>query len=114
MAETVEYSVDNNSSFPAEDYLQRYNDPLSDPQGVHEEFLKAYHRFYQQCPPEITSSSAVLLEFGGGPTVHSLISAAPHIKEVVFSEFAEKNRVEVLKWKNKENGCECIHILKCT
>ena len=102
----VEYDVDANRSFPAKEYLKRYLDPRADPQGVHEEFLKAYHHFYSNYQHGLDSSTALLLEFGGGPTMHTLISACPHVKEFTFTEYSELNRAEVLKWKNEEKDCK--------
>ena len=43
-----------------------------------------------------------MLEFGGGPTIYPLISAAPFVSEIIFSDYAEANRKEVTMWKNKE------------
>ncbi len=39
-----------------------------------------------------------VLEFGGGPTLYSLISAASKVTEIHFSEYLKHNRHEIRKW----------------
>ncbi len=102
----VQYSDDENTSFPAKQYLKRYIDPRADPQGVHEQYLKAYHRFYSKYSQYLNKETSQALEFGGGPTVYPMISAAPHVKEFTFTEYALSNRTEVEKWRNEEKDCE--------
>jgi hypothetical protein len=45
-----------------------------------------------------------LLEFGGGPTLYQLISAAPKVKEIHFSDYLESNLEEVRKWAYREGN----------
>ena len=42
-----------------------------------------------------------VLEFGGGPIIADLIPAAPYAEEIIFAEYSEKNREEVVKWLQK-------------
>ncbi|XP_021367188.1 nicotinamide N-methyltransferase-like isoform X2 [Mizuhopecten yessoensis] len=39
-----------------------------------------------------------LLDVGTGPTVHSIISAAPHVENIDLSDYAEKNRKYLQAW----------------
>ena len=45
-----------------------------------------------------------LLEFGGGPSLYALISAAKHVDKIVFAEYAENNRREVEMWVEGKTG----------
>lgn len=44
------------------------------------------------------SRSSILLEIGGGPTIYQLITIAPLVKEIHFSDFLNKNLDEVRYW----------------
>jgi hypothetical protein len=48
---------------------------------------------YQDLPP-----GGVLLDFGGGPTIYPLISAASRVAEIHFSDYLEANLEEVRRW----------------
>lgn len=48
---------------------------------------------YQDLPP-----GGLLLDFGGGPTIYPLISAASRVEEIHFSDFLDANLEEVRKW----------------
>ena len=45
-----------------------------------------------------------MLEFGGGPVIDNLISAAPYVREIVFAAYAENERKEVELWKDNKQG----------
>ena len=45
-----------------------------------------------------------MLEFGGGPCIHTLISASPFVRKIVFAEFTEANRKEVEAWQKRESS----------
>ena len=68
--------------------------------AYHEFVLTHLHNFYQAYQPPV--GGAKVLEFGGGPAVCSLISAAPKCKEIVFGEFREDNREHVNLWLKKD------------
>ena len=90
-------------SFRARDYLEgRYGQATDDVRGVVSFYLKRYHGFYQKYGSELDASSARLLEFGGGPTIYPLISAAPFISEATFTDYAEANLKEVQLWRDKD------------
>ena len=63
--------------------------------------LCCYHEFYRKYGSDLDVESARVLEFGGGPCIFPLISAASHVKEIVFSEYLESCREEVKLWKDK-------------
>ena len=46
-----------------------------------------------------------MLEFGGGPCIHTLVSAAPYVSEIVFADYAEDNLREVKLWRDKDRTC---------
>ncbi|CAL8363337.1 unnamed protein product [Lota lota] len=45
-----------------------------------------------------------LIEVGTGPTLHTVLSACAHYKEMVLSDYAEVNRRELEKWLRSEEG----------
>ncbi len=100
--ETV-YNADANTLFPSKEYLKRFIDPTADPMKVHSKFLKAWHDFYQKYANGTTDSKS-LLEFGGGPTLHSLISACWHVGSITFADYAESNRNEIILWKDTKQN----------
>ena len=84
-------------------FWTEYLSQIYDGVDVYHEFvLKHLHNFYQAYQPPV--GGAKVLEFGGGPAVSSLISAAPKCKEIVFGEFSEDNREHVNLWLNKNNS----------
>ena len=94
-----QYDATSNSNFQAMPYLkQYYASPKTDPTQTQIFVLKEFHSFYEKYAPHDSKSS--LLEFGGGPALYSLISAAKHIGSITFSEYAELNRNEVLQWRD--------------
>lgn len=46
-----------------------------------------------------------LIDIGTGPSIHSLISASQHFKDIVVSDYTDSNRQEIKKWLNNEEGC---------
>ncbi len=102
---TCPYNSSANSSFPSKEYLKRFSDPTIDPMQVHVKFLKAWHDFYEKYLGKM-EKPVHLLEFGGGPTIHSLITAAKHVETVTFADYAASNRNEIVMWKGKIEGCK--------
>ena len=64
-------------------------------------YLQVYHQFFSLIRGERDPETVRMLEFAGGPSVFSLISAAPCVKEIVFSEFLDTNRAELQLWLDK-------------
>ena len=50
------------------------------------------------------NKTARLLEFGGGPVITSLISAAPYVEQITFAAYAESERREIELWKHEKEG----------
>ena len=92
---------DYDNFFDARSYLRSR---FSFPKGVvsNEEYqafdIRCYHDFYQKY--RLDPETARVLEFGGGPCIFPLISAAPHVKEIVFAEYLKGCRNEVQLWKD--------------
>ena len=63
-------------------------------------YRRCFHEFYQKYHTQWDTTTTRLLEFGGGPSIVPLISAAPFVSEIVFAEYAESNRREVQLWKD--------------
>ena len=63
--------------------------------------MPCYHNFYQQFHKEWDTSTARLLDLGGGPCIHCYISATPYVSEIYHSDYVESCCDEVLMWKNK-------------
>ena len=85
--------------------MQRFSAPegiIDKERGVQPFYLKVIHDFYSDYHHNWKPETARLLEFGGGPCIYPLISAAPHVSEIVFAEYAEEGRKEVELWKNND------------
>ena len=80
---------------------RRFTDPYDKERGIQPFYLKSLHDFYVKYSGNWDSQSAKLLEFGGGPVIYSLISAAPYVASIVHSDYSESNLQEVRWWKDK-------------
>ena len=96
-----EYSHEFYAAFPAKAYLERFKDPKTDPTKTQMHFLKGFHSFYEEYISS-RGDSLSLLEFGGGPTLFTLISAAKHVESITYAEYAETNRNEIQMWKDEK------------
>ena len=97
---TVGARVDDYSRFDAAHYIRTR---FPDPDETRTQFyLRHFHEFYQQYHTQWDHTGARLLEFGGGPIIIPLISAAPFVSEIVFSEYADSCRNEVQLWKDND------------
>ena len=104
MANSEGYESVTYQNFVAKVYLtRRFMDPTDKERGVQPFYLESFHKFYTSTfPTEWDASTARLLEFGGGPAIYPLISAATHVSEVVFSDYAQSSLDEVSLWKNND------------
>ena len=95
------------SDFPTKGFLMtRFKSPHADSASTKQlEFLKILHDFYEHIVK--ANKPLLLLEFGGGPALYTLISAAKHVDKIVFAEYAESNRREVEMWVEGKTGSEC-------
>ena len=64
--------------------------------------LRCVHNFYEMFHNNWDNSNASLLEFGAGPYLHTMISAAPYVSKIYHTDFLEECRREVILWKNKD------------
>lgn len=102
----MKYDPEHCKSYKSKEYLERYVDPTKDPMNTHVKFLEAWHYFYKKYIAGDLRKTANLLEFGGGPTLYSLITASQHVENISFAEYAEPNRNEIIWWMDKRDGCE--------
>lgn len=103
--ESLPYDKDANFNFDSKAYLQRFADP-QEALGNQVQFLECWHLFYEEHGKDLDPSKAHLLEFGGGPTIWSLISATPNFCDITFADFAQSNRAEVEMWRDNKPGCK--------
>lgn len=80
---------------------RRFSDPYDRERGIQPFYLNSLHDFYAKHSHNWDSNSAKLLEFGGGPVIYSLITAAPHVASIVHSDYAENNLKQVLLWRDR-------------
>ena len=78
------------------------NGVIDEERGVQPFYLESIHEFYRDYHSNWNPETARLLEFGGGPCIYPLISAAPYVRGIVFAEYAEEGRREVELWKNDD------------
>src|SRR3990167_5607273 len=78
-------------TFSPRDYLNEYYTHIG---SENLSLLKFFVKVYKKTP-----KNALLLEFGGGPTIYALISATNIVKEIHFADFLKKNLNEVKLWK---------------
>jgi hypothetical protein len=76
-------------------YLAEY---YSEIQKEDQHHLRCLVKAYADVTGDLT-----LLEFGGGPTLYQLMSAAAKVKEIHFSDYLESNLMEVRKWVNRDS-----------
>ena len=89
------------TTFNASSYLnERFTDPEDKQRGVHPFLLKCIHEFYETFGSKWNTENAKLLEFGGGPTLYTLISAAPFVADITFSDYASTNLKAVEMWRD--------------
>ena len=86
----------NTDKFNARSYLEAR---FAKPNEFRSEFyLRGFHGFYQQYHSEWDAKTARVLEFSGGPCLHTLISAAPYVSDILFTDYAEDNLQEIKLW----------------
>ena len=82
-------------------YLQRrFCDPEDKERGVQPFYLESIHKFYAEHHSKWDPTTARLLEYGGGPVIYPLISAAPYIAEITFSDYAQDSLEAVTLWRD--------------
>jgi hypothetical protein len=84
------HQTDNNGDFNPRAYLAQFYEGEVDPGN------KALLRFYAKVYKDLGGRS--LLEFGGGPTIYSLITAAHTASWIHFCDYNDECLSEVKKW----------------
>ncbi|XP_068120040.1 nicotinamide N-methyltransferase-like [Hyperolius riggenbachi] len=100
------------SDFTEADYYQRHFDPKA--------YLKTYYRFSGHSVgdeylrfvlkhlAEIFTSGKVtgetLIDIGTGPTIYNLLSACEAFKNIILTDFADRNREELNTWLTNQPG----------
>lgn len=98
--EDLKYMTDYHTLFDTQSYL----DSLSNPWWPYVEIrLNWQNRFWSTFHTS-SKEGVTVLEFGGGPNVANVISAAANVKHIVFSEYTETNRNAVNSWIKGEPG----------
>lgn len=79
-------------SFDPQHYLKHYYSKIGPENfALLEFFVKAF---------KDVKNNPILLEFGGGPTIYQLISAAPKVRAIHFADYLNKNLNEVKLWNS--------------
>ena len=90
MTEQQPIVVHDYSSFCPKQYFTEYYSQIGSENSF---LLKFFHQAYQN-----VAFDTRVLEFGGGPTIYQILSAALKVKEIVFADYLEVNRREVKSW----------------
>ena len=85
--------------FDPQAYLREYYSHLGEENRALLHFL---HEAYADIFTE--TDSACILEFGGGPTLYQLISAAKYPVAIDFSDYLDENLREIQKWLQNQSG----------
>ena len=93
--------------FDPKSYLSTYYPPFKgNPKqdGDFEFYREQLHKFYKKFNSKWNNQTAILLEFAGGPSILSLISASPYVGQITFSAYLESERKEIELWKHAKEG----------
>ena len=93
---TVEAGISSFENFDPQGYI---SDHCSTPNGENTDLLRFHAEVHSTLPP-----SDRMLEFGGGPTIYQLISAARYTQEIHFSDYLPANLNTVEAWRTGERG----------
>ena len=93
MMDSIRFGKDYHNKFDPKAYLKNY----SQVESSSEFSLRCFHEFWSK----MAKRNARVLNFGGGPAIYDLISAAPYAEEIIFAEYSEENRREVAAWREK-------------
>ena len=91
--------------FDAKGFLKTfYTSPTENPNGVIAFYPEPLYKFYTKYSSKWDNKTARLLEFGGGPVIAPLISAAPYVNQITFAAHTESERKEIELWQNGKDG----------
>ena len=101
----LKYVEDYDNSFDTKVYLNSVYKAFDGPENVeaHLDFrLKELQKFWSTFEPLKSSKNdtSTLLDFGGGPVIVNLVSAAPKVHRIVVAEYTEANRNAMRLWIN--------------
>lgn len=91
--------------FNTKEYLDSfYGSHIGNPQllGRFKFLWEQLHKFFTKYNFKWDNKTARLLEFGGGPSIAPLISAAPYVDQITFSAYVDSERKEVELWKYRK------------
>lgn len=98
-----EESRHSQGGFDAKLYLRtRHGEQIDEKRSCVPFYLRSFHDFYTTLHDKWDRKNARLLEFGGGPTIYTLISAALYVKDITFAEYVGASRKEVRKWIDRD------------
>ena len=110
-SETVKMSVLSGKSYLTEfnckEYLSLFHSACKDDsntKGSIDFYRTHLYQFYAKFSSKWNNKTARLLEFGGGPVITSLISAAPYVDQITFAAYTESERKEIELWKQGKEG----------
>ena len=93
----LRFGKDYHENFDTKAYLNDYFSGISENDGLSEFPARGFHEFWSK----MTEKDLKILDFGAGPKISDLISAAPYAEEIIFAEYSEKNRQAAEKWLQK-------------
>ncbi len=95
------------SAFNPQAYLREY---YADMGAENLTLLQFLVRSFRDIPPDST-----LLDFGGGPTIYTLITASAQVREIHFCDYLEANLEAVQKWLYGDaDAFDWTHFIKTT
>ena len=94
------YTMEYSAKFDVKAYLEDYYSSLIGNDGDATFELQQYHRFFETYSCKWDETATKILEFGAGPVISHVISAARHANEVVLASYTEQERQELTRWKN--------------
>ena len=83
------------TAFDPSAYLNEYYADLGEENVA---ILQFYVDVFRAMTPK-----SIMLDFGSGPTIYSLISAVTKVQEIHIVEYLEANRLELRKWFQEDN-----------
>lgn len=84
--DSLRFGEDYHNKFDPKAYLNYYSG--TGDQAEYSEFsLRCFHEFWSK----MAKRNARVLDFGGGPAIHDLISATAYVEEIIFAEYSEEN-----------------------
>ena len=95
------------TEFNCKEYLSLFQSACKDDsntKGTIDFYRTQLYHFYAKFSCKWNNKTARLLEFGGGPVITSLISAAPYVDQITFAAYAESERKEIELWKHGKEG----------